>query len=99
MTDVYCPACGAILPFSVFAKQVAKRKHSRSLILQIIAEHDKITTGQLAMTYQSRSGEVISLRHLGNILGELERQGKIETRLIDGGRYGRTKLILRGPAK
>jgi len=68
MVDVYCPSCGEILPFSVFAKQIAKRKHNRNLLLKIIQANGKITTGELARQYQLKSGSVVSIRHIGNIL-------------------------------
>jgi len=93
MVDVYCPKCGAVLPFSVFARQVAKRKHDRKLILKIIQSKREITTGELAKEYQILSGSVVSLRHIGNILREFKQQGKIETKRLKLGRYGQTTLI------
>jgi len=93
LAEVYCPVCGAILHFNVFAKQVAKRKHNRRLVLKIIKELGKVTTGELAREYQLRSGNVISIRHILNIVKELETQGKVETELLNSGRFGRTTLI------
>jgi len=93
MTDVYCPNCGAVLPYSVFAKQVAKRKHNRNLIVQIIERNGKITTGELAKQYQLLSGTVVSLRHVHNIIKELEEKGLVVTRPLNMGRYGKTTLI------
>jgi len=93
MVDVYCPKCGAILPFSVFAKQVAKRKHNRQVILRIIQKKGKITTGVLAREYQLITGSVVSLRHIRNILKDFEKMGEIMTKPQNLGRYGRTTLI------
>ena len=93
MVNVRCPNCGAIFPFSVFIKQVVKRKIDRDLILQIIEKHPKITTGQLWKEYQIRSGKVVTLRQVFNVVKELEKEGKVKTQLIDHGRYGRTTFI------
>jgi len=101
MVDVYCPVCGAVLPFSVFAKQVAiqNRKHDRNLFLKIISERKSITTGELARQYQLRSGKVCSLRQVWNIVKELKNEGKVETSILNRGRYGRSTLVKRKKGK
>lgn len=94
MSTVYCPCCGVEVPFSIFCKQVAKRKFNRRILIEIIQRERILTTGELARKYQEESGQAISLRVLCNVLKEFRYQTLVKTKWISKGRYGATTEIL-----
>lgn len=93
ITDVKCPRCGATFPYGLIVKQVAKRKHDLKLLLRIISEFGEIRIGELAKQYNIDHGSAITLRHLNNIVRQLENEGKITTKRLHMGARGTTTLI------
>lgn len=94
---MYCPNCGAEIPFGYFCKQVAKRKYDRKLLLKIITSLKRTTTGEVAKKYQQTMGTPVSLRQLNNMLHDLESMGQIILVRRSLGRYGRTTEITLKP--
>ena len=81
------------------AKQLPqKRKHDKDLVLRIVERLGSANTGKILIEYNALHEPPISLGHLGNILGQLESEGKLTRELVSRGRHGRTTIItsLRG---
>lgn len=94
---VECPCCGATLLYADLCRQLYQKnnreKYDRKLLLQIIREHGSIKTGELMEAYEQRTNTPIPNRMLGYIISDFVEQGKVKTKILNQGRYGRTKVI------
>jgi len=95
---VNCPCCGATLLYAdlcrqLYQKQNREAKYDRALLLKIIREHKNIKTGELAKEYEQRTNTPIPNRMLGYIITDFVEQGNAKTKILNQGRYGRTKII------
>lgn len=59
----------------------------------IVREFGKIRTGELAREYEQRKGSPIPNRMLTYIITDFAEQGVVKTKIMNGGRCGRTKII------
>jgi len=92
-TMVRCPICAGWFPYSLIAKQIAKPKHDKRLILKILEQHNRsMITGEILEQYNKLYSTPITRRHLSNILKALEKQGLVKGKTLSWGRYGRTTV-------
>lgn len=102
VSEVHVDAAKRKLDFDCLTHAVkAQPKHGKAVIMSLISLKEKgvekIHTGDLYSTYQ-RVCKQLSLEHLTprriyGITGELEMQGLMTTRVVNKGRYGRTRHI------
>ncbi|MBI5355264.1 MAG: orc1/cdc6 family replication initiation protein [Candidatus Aenigmarchaeota archaeon] len=100
--EIHVDAAKRKLDFDCLSNAVKTQpKHGKAVIMSLISLKekgvDKIQTGDLYSTYQ-RVCKQLSLEHLTprrvyGITGELEMQGLMTTKVVNKGRYGRTRHI------
>ena len=91
-----CPNCGAEIPYRVFSRQVQASAHvlyDRQVIVAVLKELGRTTTGEFTEKYRETSRSKMTDRRLNSLLHELESMGVIRLCVRSLGRHGRTTDI------